>query len=247
MIVGAYADGGLLSANPSPIGGTWAWVHVDADEKIVDSRSGVMIAGEDGMPCPVSNNHSEFMAFTRCIARLPAGWSGRVYTDSECTLKRFRNLRGTYENMPPRWLEFAEAYLSRLGDVEFVLLGGHPSREDLVRGYRKDGLPVSRWNKWCDDECTRQRLRWKQAQEPVPLAQPGRIVAEHVTVFCPEPECSAKLPSPSGGHLWRYWELEAACEVECPRCRARVLTNVQTEAQILPLNPAIELGLERVV
>jgi hypothetical protein len=29
VIVAVYADGGIIHRNPSPVGGTWSWCHVD--------------------------------------------------------------------------------------------------------------------------------------------------------------------------------------------------------------------------
>jgi hypothetical protein len=35
-----YADGGVVNINPSPIGGTWAFCHVDANGGRIREESG---------------------------------------------------------------------------------------------------------------------------------------------------------------------------------------------------------------
>jgi hypothetical protein len=44
VIVSVYADGGVIGANPSPKGGTWAWCHVNDADHRVKSGSGLNIA-----------------------------------------------------------------------------------------------------------------------------------------------------------------------------------------------------------
>lgn len=156
MIVEVYADGGVVTENPSPIGGTWAWCHVDEQGERVASGSGGagpeffgLHAGE----C-VSNNVTEFYALLKAIEPLPEGWSGRILSDSGVTLTRFKRPEGArMKGLPPSLVGFMRVAVARLGEVEWVLLGGHPNRKQLAEGVRKDGKPVSQHNVWCDKKC----------------------------------------------------------------------------------------------
>jgi len=148
-----YADGGCVLVNPSPHGGTWAWCHVTAGERVRES-GGTVTPAEIGMG-KVSNNQTEFLALLLCLEALPDGWSGRVFTDSGVTLGRFRDGDKT-KGIPAPWVRRLNAVRHRLGRLEYVLLGGHPSKKELAAGVRKDGKPVSEHNVWCDRECQRR-------------------------------------------------------------------------------------------
>lgn len=150
-----YADGGVVMVNPSPHGGTWAWCHV-AGERAVAEGSGAFPPSAYGM-ATVSNNLTEFAALLFCLEALPDGWAGRVFTDSGVTLMRFQAPDAVKMNgIPDDLVARLRAVRGRLGELAFVLLGGHPTRKELAAGRRKDGKPVSRWNVWCDHQCGRR-------------------------------------------------------------------------------------------
>jgi hypothetical protein len=44
----------------------------------------------------------------------------------------------------------------RLGRYRVVLLGGHPTPEELAAGARAGAVPVSEHNCWCDAACVAQ-------------------------------------------------------------------------------------------
>ncbi|HRH46677.1 MAG TPA: hypothetical protein PKY82_33845, partial [Pyrinomonadaceae bacterium] len=67
-IVALYCDGGVISMNPSPIGGTWAWCGVNAKGERVIEQSGAFPAPESR---PVSNNHTEQIAITKALEAMP--------------------------------------------------------------------------------------------------------------------------------------------------------------------------------
>ena len=151
-IVAVYADGGVIRANPSPIGGTWAWCHVDQAGAVVCRDSGLLLD-----PLPVTNNQTEFAALVLALEALPKHWCGTVYSDSKVTLRRlFKG--GRLANLTSEWVERGAAVLQRLGDVVPVHLSGHPTAEELAIGYRWNGSAVSEHQVWCDRECA--RLSW---------------------------------------------------------------------------------------
>jgi ribonuclease HI len=157
MIVALYCDGGVIRVNPSPVGGTWAWIAVDAAGMRLGAASGVIPAPPGGT---VSNNLSEFVAAVRALESVPPEWTGTLYTDSNVT--RGRLMDGWALNgLPPEWIARGAAALqrhTRAGQRTFraVLLQGHPTAADLAAGVgAKRGLPVSAYNVACDAECTK--------------------------------------------------------------------------------------------
>jgi hypothetical protein len=163
-IVAAYADGGVIQCNPSPIGGTWAACHVTADGARVWEASGVIPAGS----FPISNNYAEYVAALRALEALPPGWSGRLYSDSRITLGRLcgewwegaihhtQAICYSLNGLPADEIARGRSVLGRLGPFVGVLLQGHPTRADLARGVgAKRGFPVSIHNVWADDACNR--------------------------------------------------------------------------------------------
>lgn len=144
------ADGGVIKKNPSDIGGTWAWVAVDAHGNRVFEASGVVPAP---IGRPVSNNHTEQIALTLALEAMHDGWSGTVYSDSKIALGRiFSGWRE--KNLPANISERSRNAVKRLGRIETVLLQGHPTKDDLKNGIgKKRNLPVSIHNVRCDWLC----------------------------------------------------------------------------------------------
>lgn len=157
-----FTDGGLLSANPSRVGGTWAFCYVDREDRLVGGASGVVLLGETGLS-EVSNNTTELLAMLLALEQLPDGWEGDAFSDNETT-----RIRCTYaatckmNGVPGPWVPRFRNVVDRLGGVVFHLLGGHPTKADLIAGKRaKDGMPVSKWNVWCDLQCESQAKRFR--------------------------------------------------------------------------------------
>jgi ribonuclease HI len=153
-VVSVYVDGGVVIKNPSKIGGTFAWRLVNSNNQVVREGSGAILAEETGLDS-VTNNLTEFLALTVGLEQLPEGWSGMVYSDSQITLGRF--FEGWAMHGIPLWLvRRGSAALRRLDipRIKWTLLGGHPTRADLLAGKRaRDGKPVSEHNVFCDKAC----------------------------------------------------------------------------------------------
>jgi ribonuclease HI len=151
--VALYADGGVIGANPSSVGGTWAYCLVDAAGHRVLHDSGVVLPTAE-MP-QVTNNITEMLAILYGLDQLPADWHGTVYSDSMVALGRiFEGWRCS--NVPP----FVQDHLYRAWHrmdafmrIRHVLLDGHPTRDQLARGVGKRGGPVSEHNVYCDQLC----------------------------------------------------------------------------------------------
>lgn len=155
-VVSVYADGGVVGRNPSPKGGTWAYLHLDAGGNMVANRCGVVTPERDGAGlATISNNFTELWAALLGLEALPDGWAGTLYTDSEVTRGRLVNARPSFTNIPECVQERVVRVKARLGPFTAVLLSGHPTQEQLARGTGKGGRPVSRWNVLCDQICTR--------------------------------------------------------------------------------------------
>lgn len=152
-IIGAYADGGVIGRNPSLIGGTWAWCHVNAANERIDLDSGVITPRDADMPA-ITNNLTEMYALVRCLSALPVGWAGVVYSDSQVTLGRlFEGWR--LKNVPLWLIKQGEAAINRIDRPRctYVLLDGHPTRAQLLSGRGKRDNPVSEHNVFCDTAC----------------------------------------------------------------------------------------------
>lgn len=152
MITSVYADGGVIGVNPSPIGGTWAYCHVDENNIRVAISSGVVLPRQS---CPlITNNLTELIALVKCLEALPDDWSGHVYSDSKITLGRM--FEGWAVNgIPPILLKQMHAVKLRLrlDRSEYTLLDGHPTKAQLLAGRGKRGNLVSEHNVWCDKRC----------------------------------------------------------------------------------------------
>ena len=199
-----YADGGVVGINPSPLAGTYAWVHV-VDGQRVRSDYGYVVpefvaalcdGTESGVkPGVVSNNFTELIALVYALEALPDGWSGVAYSDSGITLGRVRSVfdvvRGRAEmthqfnGIPGGLRARVFALVKRLGELLFVGLAGHPTNEELMRGYKtkrhkRTGqlyhVPVSVHNRRCDAMCHSAADRYlvdtrlRQEQKEVPLS-----------------------------------------------------------------------------
>lgn len=153
---GLYADGGVIFKNPSPYGGTWAFCLVK-DNEIISSGSGIILPSEFGGK-PVTNNVSEMYAVIKGLESLPENWSGIVYSDSQVTLGRVFGVFKSFDGIPHSLriaLYNAKGRLSNKHKIGHILVAGHPTKKELASGTGKNGNIVSRFNVWCDKECTR--------------------------------------------------------------------------------------------
>lgn len=170
MIEHLYCDGGVIGRNPSEKGGTWAWCGVDNGGNMVASNSGVIDPAEWGYlagvcgPFVVTNNVSELIAVLEAVESVDLGWSGTVYSDSQITLGRV--FMGWARNgIRKKLSDRLDHVIDRMGEVQHVLLQGHPTKADLARGIgKKRNLPVSVHNVWCDKECSKRAKEWGEKQ-----------------------------------------------------------------------------------
>lgn len=158
-------DGGVYRANPSPLGGSWAYVLVDATGNWV-GESGPMLPG-DGVydrkrqAWVISNNVSELAAMVFALMECPKGWYGQVISDSMITLRRITNEAPSMEGVPA-WLAELVVEARKHVNIDrcaWLLVSGHPTRAELACGYSQDGdrlRPVSKYNEAVDAMCTTQ-------------------------------------------------------------------------------------------
>jgi ribonuclease HI len=159
-----YCDGGVISRNPSTDGGTYAYFFLDAEGKQIGTHSGFVLP--NGVEFPdeyestrylhlqtVSNNVTELAAVVFALMQLPDGFEGTLYSDSYVTLCRMRNKKPSWVGVPLGLKEEAEIEKKRHPDIKYVLLDGHPNRDQLASGIGKRGNPCSQWNVACDKRC----------------------------------------------------------------------------------------------
>lgn len=165
MITALYADGGVISRNPSPIGGTWAFCLVDEHGQRVHEYSSFITPHEAGVPL-VTNNLTELLALVNGLEMLPDDFTGTVYSDSWVSLQRVF-LAAKLNNVPVWLVDKLQAFqrTGRLAKMRYVLLDGHPTQAQLLAGKGKRGAPVSEHNVWCDKECGRVAAMVLEAHE----------------------------------------------------------------------------------
>jgi hypothetical protein len=192
----AVADGGVSRVNPSPVAGTWAYRLVAADGSVLREGSGYCRPAFFGTPT-VENNVTEFLALLIACEQLPAGWAGTVGSDSGNTIRRFRDPRAAKMNGVPDFLRARlVACRDRLGALDFVLFGGHPSRKELAAGFRKDGKPVNAHQHWCHLAVDRRNKEAETAEDKLP----ARFGGEARGIDAPN-------PPPAGAEFGpRLWE-----------------------------------------
>lgn len=159
-----YSDGGVIRINPSPEGGTWAWVWVDENGESLREESGFIPTGST-YGDRISNNVAELEAAVRALESVPRGWDGTLYTDSQITLLRVTtslSFAGVPEELVQRCLNVRTPRR-----YEVVLLSGHPTREQLRVGIGKGGRPVSIWNCRCDALCGLEARKYLNGDAPV--------------------------------------------------------------------------------
>jgi hypothetical protein len=156
-IVAVFTDGGCLGASRSAVGGSWAWVGVDACDMVVREESGLIRVGDHGLDS-VTANLTEFYAMLMALEAQPDGWAGKVCADSGITLGRWFaswKLLG----VPQDWRIRMGACLARLGRMTPVQHDGHPTIAQLADGRGKRGNLVSPHNVRADVLCGLQLRR----------------------------------------------------------------------------------------
>lgn len=178
-IISIFADGGLMSPNPSKVGGTWAFCCINSNNTRIVEHGGYIASPEGRI---ITSPTMEHIALVMALESLPDGWSGLVQSDCQVALYRiFRGWRTRY--LPMNVKERAEAAVKRLGVLHHKLYAGHPTKADLERGYSiKKGLPVSEHQHWCDQECNRQKQLYFQKLKEDELeshfTKPTRVLSE---------------------------------------------------------------------
>jgi len=156
-----YTDGGVIGQSPSLIGGTWAFCWVSGGKRVRE-ESGV-VQPWDMKVDKVTNNLTELIAAVQALSSVPKRWGGTLYTDSSVTLARItdgESFRGV-----PYWLRSQVLDLRRVRHYRVCLVGGHPTRLEIERGtLRRNGLPASEHNVWCDKACTAQAMLHKELE-----------------------------------------------------------------------------------
>lgn len=151
-----YTDGGVIGPNPSELGGTWAYCWVNKNDKRIHTASGIVTPEMVGVD-KITNNLTELWAAMEALQSLPEMWRGTIYTDSKITLHRITNSK-SFKGIP-NTMRLKIFDLRRDHKYKVVLIGGHPTKKQLIAGISKRGYPVSKHNVWCDERCN--RLAWK--------------------------------------------------------------------------------------
>lgn len=154
-ITEVYTDGGVCRVNPSPHGGTWCFVRVDADGFMADVTGGIVLPEALGVPA-VTNNQTELLAAVLALESLPAGWGGTLCTDSQVTVYRLTREKPRFRGIPASLERRCRDARQRAGPgFRAVLVVGHPTRCQVANGQNRFGRPASRWNVLCDETCSR--------------------------------------------------------------------------------------------
>lgn len=159
-----YTDGGLAPGT----GGSWAWCAVGEDDEMIFGESGFFAAPPNR---EITSPQAEFAALTKALEAMPDGWAGIVASDHELTLSRFFKGHACF-NIPPNMLQRAKTSIDRMGRMTCLLLQHKPTKKDLENGFgKKTGLPVSRWNVWCDKKCDEEKRLFLKSLEKEKGAQ----------------------------------------------------------------------------
>lgn len=166
-----FCDGGVIGANPSAIGGTWAVRLIGDDGQVLREATGWITPQMAQMPI-ITNNLTEMLALLKGLRALPTDWCGLVCSDSQITLGRA--FQGWKWSGIPAWMHEAfRSDVSRLTNWEefrYMLLDGHPTKAQLAAGVGKRGHPVSEHNVWCDQACREAGERFMRQAEQANLA-----------------------------------------------------------------------------
>jgi ribonuclease HI len=160
----AYCDGGILGRNPSKEGGTWALFLISKDDQTVLCKASGIVRPAELEMVDIENNVTELIAAVEALERLPDGWRGVLFSDSQNTIRRLTGRNPSFGGVPAGLYIRASVQRKRFPNLRAVLLDGHPNADQLIAGIGKRGYPVSRWNYLCDQEC--QILAGKTPKPP---------------------------------------------------------------------------------
>lgn len=148
-----YCDGGVVTVNPSPYAGTWAY-RILTDGVVVAEQSGIITPAQARMD-KITNNLTEMLAALNAMRALPGDWTGEFCSDSQITLGRL--FLGWKWTGIPAWMHKLyndnRVRLTNYTTITPILLDGHPTRAQLAAGIGKRGHPVSEHNVFCDHAC----------------------------------------------------------------------------------------------
>lgn len=184
-----YTDAGVFKPGLSGEGFTWAYCYVSDDDTLIRQECGVVLPADLGMNA-TENNLAETYAALMALQNLPDGAQVTFYLDNANALRRLTTTT-TWNGVPDPVREGIACHLKRLGTIECVLLGGHPTAAELATGVRaKDGKPVSKWNVECDRLCNEAK---KGSFSPASLMGQTKVVS---VTFPPALRLSEPLTAP---------------------------------------------------
>lgn len=166
-----FTDGGVIHKNPSPIGGSFAFV-VAVNNVPVHESSGFIppLYGD------VTNNMSELyavVAAVRFICENKHLIDGRqkfnLVTDSKVTAARLNSNRDgiLLQGWPDALADHLTVTRKKIREFcESVhIVSGHPTKEELEEGFNKKGNPVHRFNVRCDELCNLIHKKYKETND----------------------------------------------------------------------------------
>jgi len=163
-----YTDGGVIGGNPSFTGGTWAFAAVKDNADPWKIGHGMIVPRQMGTPV-IGNNQMELLAVIRGLQAMPEDWCGIICSDSQITLGRI--FKKWKLNNIPKWmiaeLMIEKSRLKYWNMFQSLLLCGHPTKEDLERGFGDNGNPVSTYNVLCDSMCNREAEKFTKGDNNV--------------------------------------------------------------------------------
>ncbi|RYX82216.1 hypothetical protein EON83_20350 [bacterium] len=158
-----YADGGVIGRNPSEDGGTYAFWFLDGDGNEIYADGGYVLPANGNAPeganwwkcehTSITNNVTELAAVVFALQQLPAGFKGTLHSDSYVTLCRMKNAKPRWVGVPDELKAATLIEKERHPEITYVLLDGHPNKDQLAAGIGKRGNPCSAWNVACDKRC----------------------------------------------------------------------------------------------
>lgn len=142
-----YVDGGVISRNPSPYGGTYAYRLVHEDGNVLSEGCEIILYPG------CTNNMSEYLAALYGMTKTPSNIPATLFSDSQITLGRIFHgwkTNGIFE----QWKNKMNTEYNRLkGFLLHEIVDGHPTKLQLSIGIGKRGNKCNINNVWCDKAC----------------------------------------------------------------------------------------------
>lgn len=173
-IVQVFADGGPVGRNPSPIGGTYAYIirfRLPKWTEWIEYRRQVGFIAPSASMEVITNNVCELVAVCTGIIESFSLLEEptdvlEVFSDSEVTLLRlFGNVK--VDGLPPYarvLFKDARFILRNLGQrANYTLLQGHPTIGELQDGVGKSGRPVHALQHEMHGACSKLQEQVKKA------------------------------------------------------------------------------------